>query len=112
MKVFEHRSAYNANKPVLIFERKYASGGNKIIRGAIKDGDSILNVGDAIISNYIGTSGFESLPYKVWEVIEIKERSTPKGHFIIDIDNAGFIAVVKPASDNVISEIIDMGIRI
>jgi len=111
MKVYEHRGVYNANKPVLIYERKYESGRGKMIKGVVKNGHDILKVGDVILSNYIGTTGTESLPYRAWEVMSIKERNTPKGHFIIDITDGGFIANVVPVTPETIEKLTEMGIE-
>lgn len=94
---FQHAGTYNANIPVLIFSKKpIGVGGKRQITGVVKDGDNFLEVGDIIHSFYIGNSATESLPYKSWVVVEITDRNTPKGHFIIDIKNAGFVAIVEP----------------
>lgn len=64
-----------------------------------------MQPGDIISSKYISTIAIDSsvvtsLPYKQWVVLEVIERATPKGHYIIDIDNAGFTAIIEPYIEN------------
>lgn len=63
-------------------------------------GGATIEVGDVIVSgHYIGRFtqvGGGQPPIKNWEVVEIKERFTPKGDYLIDPTNIGFIAIVEP----------------
>jgi len=99
-KQFEHRGAYNPQKPVLIFSKETIGIDTKQITGVVKSGNNTLNAGDVINSNYIGTNATSSMPFTGWEVKEIKERFTPEGHYIVDIENAGFVAIVEPYVEN------------
>lgn len=96
---FEHRGCYNPQAPVLIYQKESIGHLKKEIIGIIKIGDNILKEGDILKSSYIGNNATASLPYKSWEVKEIKERFTPAGHFIVDVENAGFVATVEPYTE-------------
>lgn len=119
MKIFEHRGAYDAQRPVLVYTKKFIQSQSirKKIEGVAKQGRYVLNVGDVIISNYIAENAIsqnqtDTLPIRNWEVIEILDRNTPKGNFIVDVENTGFTAIVEPASTEKLEEMKSLGIKI
>lgn len=87
-----HNSWFDDSNPVNIHKVTVISHDKREIVAVIKKGDHIVQVNDIIESMYIGRNHFAHK----WIVTEIKERFTPKGHFIIDPENIGLIAVVEP----------------
>lgn len=93
---FKHHGTYDAHNPVLIYSKKISKECIEI-DGVIKVGGKRLEVGDIIDSHWVGSTATSYNPNSLWVVSEINEVFTPKGHFIINIENCGFKAKVKPA---------------
>lgn len=88
---FIHGHKFDALNPVNIYEVKVISHELREIRAVVKVEDHILQINDVIESTFIGRNSFA----QKWLVVEIKERFTPHGNFIINPENIGVICVVK-----------------
>lgn len=93
----KHEARWDASNPVAIYNKQHIGNGNLQITAAICVGGGKIEEGDLI----------ESLAYlangniKVYKVVKIVERFTPKGHWIIPNENIGLIATLEPFVYNI-----------